>query len=276
MSRIIQAASSAAPIFQFSICTLVTDRDEYAAMKGSFVTCGFTSDCEYLMADNTRGNTVDAYAAVNWFLSKAKGAFLLIVHQDVRCIDKREMLENCLAGLSAADTKWAVCGNAGRNGYHEKRTYITNGGKIITTAPLPAPVKSLDENMLIINNNKQLSLPDRLTGFHLYGTAICIEAMLRGYTCYTIPFMVKHLSLGNVRELDSFVPAFISAYNDRLPGRYMETMCTRFYLGGSARRNRLLNSPYIFPLIKFKERIKEIIRKMVTGKKYRTISAPER
>ena len=43
--------------YQYAICTLVTNWDEYGRMLDSFIEAGFTTDdCEYRYADNTNGN----------------------------------------------------------------------------------------------------------------------------------------------------------------------------------------------------------------------------
>ena len=58
----------------YSICTLVTIKEEYQEMMSSFVEAGFdTSFCEFLYIDNTTHNKSEAYQGLNYFLQKAKG-----------------------------------------------------------------------------------------------------------------------------------------------------------------------------------------------------------
>lgn len=231
-------------------------------MKQSFEDCGFTDRCEYLIADNSGGNKFDAYLAIRRFLAEAQGRYLVIVHQDVRCIDKIDQLENCLNQLSTLDEKWAVAGNAGGIGYHQFAHYINNAGRIIKTMRLPARVSSLDENFLVIKKEASLTVSADIKTFHLYGTDLCIIADFLGYTSYVIPFMVKHLSLGNLKDLKKHTDKFVNLYGKKIRSRYMETTCTKFYLSNSSFKNKLYNSPAIFSLIKFGQKIKWGIKRL--------------
>jgi hypothetical protein len=225
----------------FSICTIVTNLEEYALMKESFENCQFAGDCEYIIADNSKGNSFDAYQAIHRFIRESVGSYLIIVHQDIRCIDSKQQLTHCLNQLSELDDKWAVCGNAGAKGYHQDILYINNNGKVIKHGGLPAKVNSLDENLLIIKKDSAMTISPDLSGFHLYGTDLCIIADFLGYTSYVIPFMVKHLSHGNLENLNKYIGQFTSGYGRKLRSRYIQTTCTKFYLGNSPARNKFYN-----------------------------------
>lgn len=248
--------------FLFSLCTLVTNKEEYAIMKQSFEDGDFTEGCEYIIADNSNGNRFNAYEAIRRFLSEAQGRYIIIVHQDVRCIDKKEQLEKCLSVLTALDANWAVAGNAGGIGYHQFAHYINNAGRIIKTTQLPAKVSSLDENLLIVKKEALLTVSADIKTFHLYGTDICIIADFLGYSCYVIPFMVKHLSLGNLKDLKKHVSEFVNLYGKKIRSRYVETTCTKFYLSNSVSKNSIYNSTVIFALVKIWQKIKFGIRRM--------------
>lgn len=250
--------------YLFSICSIITDMEEYTAMRQSFESCHFRDDCEYLIADNTSGNKFDAYQAISRFIREAYGKYLIIVHQDVRCIDDKSKLEKCLTDLSRTDHKWAICGNAGAIGYHQFVHYLNNAGKFITYTNLPARVSSLDENFLVINKSTSLTISSDLNGFHLYGTDLCLVADFLGHTCYVIPFMVKHLSLGNLKDLNKHVDKFIDMYGQKHRSRYVETTCTKFYLSNSVFKNRVYNSPFIFFFIKAAQRVK-LLGKRLSG-----------
>ena len=256
------STAPAIPSFRFSICTIVTDLEEYSTMRQSFETCGFTDGCEYVIADNTHGNMFDAYQAINRFIRESQGMYLIIVHQDVRCIDNKSQLEKCLFNLSQIDDKWALCGNAGAIGYHRLVYHITNAGKIIKHSNLPARVSSLDENLLIINMQSSITISSDISGFHLYGTDLCIIADFLGYSCYVIPFMVRHLSLGNLKELSKNENRFINQYGRKIRSRYMETTCTKFYLGNSVFKNRIYNAAFVFFFVKGIQRIKLLSKRL--------------
>ena len=71
----------------FSVCTLVTNKQEYAEMIDSFHKAGFTDDhSEFLYADNSEGNQYDGFKGVRAFLTKASGKYIIICHQ-VPCIE---------------------------------------------------------------------------------------------------------------------------------------------------------------------------------------------
>ena len=239
-------------------------------MKESFESAGFTNDCEYLVADNCGGNRFDAYAAIRFFVQQAKGKYLVVVHQDVRCIDSVQQLHDCLEQLNALDSKWAVCGNAGCMGYHEDLMHINIKGKIVTSRNLPGKVTSLDENLLIINASTGVTVSSDLSGFHLYGTDICLIAAALGYSTYVIPFMVKHLSFGNLKDLKKHIHLFVKDYGKKLESRFIATTCTKFYLSNSVFKNKLLNFPPVFTFVKMVQRIKQVRKLARLGDVHKT------
>jgi hypothetical protein len=239
----------------FSICTIVNDRVEYEVMKGTFLKSGFTSKCEYIIADNCSGNEFNAYEAINHFFKIAKGEYIIIVHQDVRVVDSREKLEQCLSELERKDSDWAICGNAG--GWDYKKTYyhLDDNGDIRKSDNLPQRVFSLDENLLIIKASKNLAASSNIDSFHFYGTDLCIVADFLGYSSYVIPFMVRHLSKGNLKDMELKQPEFVERYGQKLRSRFIQTSCTKFYLGNSIFKNRIYNSGFVFTFIKLYRRL---------------------
>ncbi|MDP9229942.1 MAG: hypothetical protein M3O67_04610 [Bacteroidota bacterium] len=262
--------------FLFSICSIITDRKEYLLMKQSFEDSGFTGDCEFIMADNTGGNHFNAYEAILRFIQESQATYIVLVHQDIRCIDSKAQLLKCLNDLTITDNKWAVCGNAGCKGYHQDIIHINNAGTIIKSENLPTRVYSLDENLLIINKASGISISSNLSGFHLYGTDLCIIADFLGYTCYVIPFMVKHLSHGNLKDLDKHIKSFTNSYGKKIRSRYIQTTCTRFYLSNSVFKNKFYNFPLIFFFIKAIQRIKLLIQLLVKGNQHKKTKTYEK
>ncbi len=257
--RFLSATPALTPL-QFSVCTIVTNLDEFEEMKTSFEKCGFDQNCEYLVADNTKGNQFDAYTAINHFLKEAKGEFIVIVHQDVRCIDQSAVLTRILQELSVKDPQWAVCGNAGAAGYHLDVRYIVNNGKTITHENLPARVFSLDENLLIIRRSANLVVSSDLHGFHFYAADLCLLADYLGYHCYVIPFMVEHLSLGNLKDLALHKGKFLDKYGYKLRSRFIQTPSTKFVLCQSPQSNRINNGSFFF-LVKWIEGLRMLFKR---------------
>lgn len=246
----------------FSICTIITSKSEYALMKQSFVDHGFSDNIEFLVADNTNGNVFDAFTAINRFLQEAAGRFIIIVHQDVRCLDPIDKLISSLNKLESVDPSWAVCGNAGARGYRNFFYYLNDNGRIDQSNNLPARVTSLDENLLIIKSECNLSVSADIKDFHFYGTDICIIADFLGYHCYVIEFMVHHLSSGNIKKMLELQPAFIEHYGHKLRSRFIHTSCTKFYLSNSVFKNKLYNNPFIFFWLKAFTRMSNFIKKL--------------
>ena len=245
----------------YSICTIVNNWQEYDEMKHSFISKGFVSETEYLVIDNTGQNNLDAYKAIRRFLKDATGKYIIIVHQDVRCIDDIEKLSHTLKELEHLDPLWSVCGNAGGNGYKNFIFNLENNGKVKKTAGLPARVTSLDENLLIIKNDCQLTVSADIESFHFYGTVLCIISDFLGYHCYVIDFMVAHLSAGNLKHMDEYKPTFIGTYGRKFRDRFIQTTCTKFYLSDSASKNRLYNKGFIFFWIKAANRFGNIFKR---------------
>ncbi len=244
--------------YQFSICTIINDADEYEKMKLSFDEAGFTTGCEYLLVNNIHSNEMDAYGSIGSFLQKAQGEFIIIVHQDVRCIDSKDDLVQTIAHLEENDPDWAVGGNAGCNGYHNCFYHLVDAGIEKRTGGLPQKVTSLDENFLIVKASSRVKLSKNLKGFHLYGTDLCINADLAGFNSYVIPFLVSHLSRGNLHELNNYQNSFVREYNKNIKGRFVQTTCTGFYLGSSLLQTTILNYKPVFALVKAWQRVKRL------------------
>ena len=189
----------------YSFCSLVTDAAEYDAMVAAFEAKGFTSaDCEFLYADNTSGNRFDAYTAYNRFLLEARGRHVVLCHQDILPLaDDRARLDALLANLYAHDPTWALCGNAGGGEDGRQHSRITHGSDRLVMnkgGPLPARVMSLDENFIVVRRDANLALSRDLSGFHWYGSDLCIVADVLGWTSYVIDFHLYHRSTGPIGQ----------------------------------------------------------------------------
>lgn len=232
--------------FRFSVCTLVTRREQYQRMLETFRAAGFGPDlCEFLYVDNTERNELDAYQAFNLFLRKARGRYVIVCHQDVELIhDDRAALERRIAELDALDPRWALLGNAGGVDLEHRAVWISDGPSARfyeEGGPFPRRVQSLDENFILVKAAANLAVSADLSGFHFYGTDVCLIADVLGYGAWVVPFHLYHRSLGTIDEsFHRSRRALEGKYRRALRGRLLRTTLARLHLSGSALAGALL------------------------------------
>jgi len=231
---------------RFSICTLVTDRDEYAEMVESFRERGFGGpDCEFLYLDNSKRNGFDAFAGYNLFLTRAAGDYLILCHQDILLLDQgRSALEKCLAELDSLDPAWALCGNAGGVAGGTLAIRISDPhGADVAIGTFPARAAAIDENFIVARRDANLALSHDLKGFHLYGADLCIVADVLGRTAYVIDFHLRHKSAGKTDAgFYAARRAAIAKYRRAFRTRWIRTTCTTFLVSGLPLLGRVLPS----------------------------------
>lgn len=227
----------------YTIGTLVTDRDQYAAMTASLQAGGFTTDiCEFLHIDNSGSSQTDAYRGLNAILNAAKAPYVILGHQDIRLLtETRYLLDQRLTELTAMDPAWAVAGNAGGVAPGKLALRITDPhGRDQHTGNLPERVCSLDENFIVIVRDARIGFSHDLTGFHFYGADICLHAAQMGRTAYVIDFHLQHLSPGKKSsDFDIAEKAFRRKWSAALKPRWIQTTCALVHLSGAPGRSRL-------------------------------------
>ncbi|MES2427909.1 MAG: hypothetical protein V4560_13100 [Bacteroidota bacterium] len=235
--NIARAVSPPVYDYEFSICTLVTRKDEYREMLESFLNKGFDKNtCEYLYIDNSTSSMFDAYTGLNHFLQHAKGKYIILCHQDILVHDHdRKHLADRIAEIESRDKDWALLANAGGINFKWIATNLTQGsGNRIKEKRLPLQTKTIDENFIVVKNSANLALSHDLSGFHMYGPDLCLMADILGFKSYIIDFNITHKSDGNADA--SFYKgreAFMKKYDHALRGRFMATTITRFYISGN-------------------------------------------
>lgn len=243
-------ASKSVEAPRYTIGTLVTDRELYAAMRETFLTRGFTEDiAEYIYIDNTQAEQTSAYRGLNAMLDAARAPLVILCHQDVRLTgDGRDTLDARIAELEARDPDWAVAGNAGGSAPGRLALRITDPhGSDQKVGDFPERVATLDENFLVVRRNSRVGFSHDLGGFHLYGADLCLHADTMGRTCYVIDFHLHHLSPGNKDAI--FASAehdFRLKWSKALRPRWLQTTCTLLHLTGSPARHsfgRLIDGP---------------------------------
>ncbi|MES1166583.1 MAG: hypothetical protein ABUL68_01135 [Pseudomonadota bacterium] len=187
----------------FAICTIVNHAGQYAAMRESFLAAGFDEErCVYDHLDNRGGNRHEPYAAFNRSKSAARARYLICCHQDVLLSQGHGYADllRALEELSARDPTWAVAGNAGVNLRYQLVARITDRvGTPAWTGALPEQVAGVDENFLVVNLGVEpdtIYWSENLSGFHFYGSDVCLNASRHGRRSYVIDFQLEHLGQG--------------------------------------------------------------------------------
>lgn len=238
----------------FSVCSLVTNMEEYREMVASFHSAGFTDEnAEFFYADNTQGNRYDGFQGAKSFLTHASGEYIILCHQDILLTyDRMETLLERIEEVSQIDPNWALLGNAGYNKLTKKALRISDPyGMNISIGSFPAQVQSLDENFLVVRRSANISLSNDLSGFHFYGVDLCIIATILGYSAYVIDFHLYHKSGGTCNE--SFFTAksrLIEKYRKALQPKFIRTTCTTLFLSPSRCLNTISNLKIIVSLKK--------------------------
>jgi hypothetical protein len=141
-----------------------------------------------------------AAEAYNRGIDNTRGDIMLFVHQDVYLpAGWMRKLEQGLEWVRQNDANWGVVGLSGmqRDGKGQGHIYSTGLGRVLGMEfEGGRRVETLDEVMLILRRAAGLRFDERLQGFHLYGTDICLQAAERGMKSYAISALCVHNSNG--------------------------------------------------------------------------------
>ena len=204
-------------------------------MKSSFIEAGFDeSKCQYSLFDNSQSNIYEPYSTFNSIRSNTVEPYIIFCHQDVLLNQGQGFgqLVKVLEELDKLDPAWAVAGNAGSNNNYELVFKITDPSSPPKwDGGFPERVHSLDENFLVIKSSANLTCSSDLRGFHFYGTDLCLNAILKGYSCYVIDFHLTHLSRGNLNQgFWDLRTRFQKKWSREFNFCYVQTTCTTIFL----------------------------------------------
>lgn len=145
-------------------------------------------------------NAKSAGRAYNAAWTLAHGEVLVFAHQDV--FFPPGWMGELGAGLdwlARRDPNWGVLGVWGltASGVACGHTYCTGLGRVLGSgSAMPVRVRTLDEIVLIIRQGSELRFDERLPGFHLYGTDMCLQAHQKAMSCYAVPAFCVHNTNG--------------------------------------------------------------------------------
>jgi len=161
-----------------------------------------TAKHERIMIDNTHGEFESAAKALNYGGRKARGKYILFVHQDVGfsspgVLGAIEKALDALPNLGIA----GVAGNSGE--IRRTASNIRHGrplravGRMRVDAPMK--VQTLDECLVVVPRKvfKTLKFDEHAcSGWHLYAVDYSLSAKKLGFDAYVLPVTIRHLSKG--------------------------------------------------------------------------------
>jgi hypothetical protein len=150
---------------------------------------------ELICIDNTNNKFNSLTSALNYGGKKAKGKYIMFVHQDVYlCNDKwlyrSKRIMDKLPKIGAA-------GIAGVNNKNEKIGFIIDRGRY-WGKPLKKPevVQTLDEQLIIVPNRIfKINKFDLSFKYHSYVADYCLKVKKLDFYVYVLPLSVEHNSL---------------------------------------------------------------------------------
>ncbi|PQV63692.1 hypothetical protein B1R32_10931 [Abditibacterium utsteinense] len=218
----------------FHICTLANNLSQYKSMKNSFLAAGFDEHrCRYTIFDNANSNAYEPYSAFNAASSETEETYLIFCHQDILIDQGHDInqLLKVLDELSKNEPNWAIAGNAGGTDTLKLVRRITDPYGSNTVGHIPRRVQSLDENFLVVNTRASLRCSSHLSGFHLHGTDLCLDAITKGFTCHVVDFHLTHLSPGNAnQDFENAITSLQEVWNNKFKFCYVKTSCGELFL----------------------------------------------
>ena len=164
-----------------------------------------TVDYELILLDNTDGRYKSAAEALNYGGKKAKGKYLIFVHQDVDLcsgtwLERAQKILDSLPNLGIA----GVAGTDERDSDAITKTIIKHGDppRLAGRERIQKPEKvwTVDECLIIIPKSmfNILQFDENVCDdWHLYAADYCLSVRKLGLDVYVIPMFVYHKSTGS-------------------------------------------------------------------------------
>lgn len=242
---------SPAAVSDLEIHTFVNDHALYERMRRSFVEAGFGAHCFVRLSYSDD----DPFAALTRLGQQSASRYPILCHQDVfpdQGIGAPELLA-MLRHLEKLDPDWVVAGNAGvsRSGRPIRRLVDRFAG--LSGETLPMPVVTLDENFLVLNRRNTPHCSEALSGFHLYGSDVCLHALASGGSAYVIDFRVTHLGRGEGgTTLRRALNDFVETWSKRYWFRYVPTTYGVVFISRSRILRRLFGSAGVLSCVRLR------------------------
>ena len=208
------------------------------------------ADFETILIDNTKNDFPSAAEALNYGAKKAKGEYLMFVHQDIELNSKlwlkeaekilREISDLGVAGVAGMSEK-------GKNNKERGKGCISDCGEIwqwSNSLSKPEEAQTLDDCLLIIPRPVFQKLQfDKKTfdGWHCYGLDYSLAVKSIGLKAYVLPLFVYHRSSrANTKDL--------LKYQKRIYQKHKNNFKTIYTTLGEISRLKLILKTYLEPL----------------------------
>lgn len=212
--------------------SLVVSSNSEEVLQSTLLGSGETNLAEEVIIERGASSAAIAY---NSGADKATGDILVFAHQDVYLpIGWSSALFKCVSQLAEINCDWGVAGIYGvkESGKGVGHVYSTGLKKFVGESFTdPIQVSSVDEMIIIVRRTTGLRFDEKLPGFHLYGTDICLEAEKRGMRNFVLPCFALHNSVGIKYLPFSFWRSYMylrNKWRHRLP---VKTPCTMITYG---------------------------------------------
>lgn len=177
---------------------------------------------ELITVDNTKNKFKSAAEALNDGATRARGKYIVFVHQDV-CLSGNTWLDDAEIMLDSLP-HLGVAGIAARSEDDEIVTNVTHGvpPKSAGTKTLKEPVnvQAVDECLIIVPHAvfDEVKFDEvACDGWHLYAVDYCLSCAALGLQTYLLPLSAYHLSAGTTTAPTQLFDRLMSALSRGAP-----------------------------------------------------------
>ncbi|NIM46573.1 MAG: hypothetical protein GTN40_00215 [Candidatus Aenigmarchaeota archaeon] len=154
----------------------------------------------------------DYFEFLNLIIKDCKFDYALVCHDDVILpINIKERVNDCIKNADSefGSLNWGIIGNAGIEYLSDKVIRFISDpiSSLVPYFSRPIPVISIDGNTILFNlksiKRKKITLPEELSGFHLYDFSLMVECYKKNLVCAVDPSLyVIHKSGGDQKSFN--------------------------------------------------------------------------
>jgi GT2 family glycosyltransferase len=188
---------------KFSIVTIVNDKDQYINFLNDVKKQKYDYDVEIIALPNFDNLYTSAAEALNIGLDVSESEYVILCHQDLRVPENwLETIHEHIKNIRIKLDDFGVLGVAGS--WNDKRgdggiSYLNDSNTIQAKKVYPnfVEVQCLDEACLIVKKENSYRFDSQsFTGYHGYGSDLCLTYIVNGKKNFAINAPCDHLSDG--------------------------------------------------------------------------------